>query len=71
MDYGDLQARTKLKEFLESLAFETHQVEITYNQTLDFWGDTVAICGPKNSSVIRKLLKSDQRISFVESSLGS
>lgn len=71
VDYGDLQARTKLKEFLESLAFETHQIEITENQTLDFWGDTVAICGPKNSFMVREILKSDQRIRFVESSTGN
>lgn len=70
VDYGDLQARTKLKDFLENLAFETRQVEVTENQTLDFFGDTVAICGPKNSSVIRELLQSDQRIHFVELSSG-
>lgn len=71
VDYGDLQARTKLKDFLESLAFETRQVEVTEDQSLDFFGDTVAICGPKNSSVVRKLLQSDHRIHFVELSSGS
>lgn len=71
VDYGDLQARKKLKDFLDSLAFETRQVEITENQPLDFFGDTVAICGPKNSSVVRELLQSDQRIHFAELSSGS
>lgn len=71
LDYGDLRARTKLKDFLESLAFETRQVEVTENQSLDFFGDTVAICGPKNSSVIRELLQSDHRIHFVEMSPGN
>lgn len=71
VDYGDLQARMKLNDFLENLAFETRHVEVTEHQALEFLGDVVAICGPKNSSVVRELLQSDQRIQFVELTSGS
>lgn len=70
VDYGDLQARSQLQKFLEDMALETKEVEIEADQSLDFIGDTVAICGPKNSLVIRKALGQDKRVKFVESPSG-
>lgn len=71
VDYGDLQARNHLQKFLEEMALETKQVEVEENQPLNFLGDVVAICGPKNSTVIQEVLTADQRIKFIESSSGS
>lgn len=61
----DLAAREGLSELLSTLAFHVEHIEIDPDDPWEPTGqDLAAICGPKSSPTIAKLLKADPALSF-------
>jgi hypothetical protein len=66
----DSQAAERLTQLLNDLAFQVHQYRIPPDGRWQPSGDTVAICGPKNSTVTAEAIDSDPFLSFERDSQG-
>jgi len=60
----DSQAAERLSQLLSDLAFQVHQYRIPPDGRWQPAGDTVAICGPKNSAVTAEAMGSDPFLAF-------
>lgn len=60
----DSRAAERLTALLTDLAFQVSQYRIPTNGAWNPHGDTVAICGPKNSDVTAEAIASDPILSF-------
>jgi transcriptional regulator with XRE-family HTH domain len=60
----DSQAAERLTQLLTDLAFQVHQFRIPPDGRWQPTGDTVAICGPKSSTVTEEAIRSDPFLTF-------
>lgn len=60
----DSLAATRLAEHLQALQFQVDQRQIPLDASWDPSPDTIAICGPKSSSAIARILRADPLLTF-------
>lgn len=66
VDLGDLRARESLSVLLKSLFLQYEETYITASDKWELGPETIAICGPKTSTVVKKCLDQDSNIDFKE-----